>query len=905
MPFGPLLETALLLSAGIGLFFVSGYALSALVAPAEGRLNRALLVPVLGFAVFLCFSHLLAALSLTGRQITFVSLPFLLASLLLSARRAPIRSKEWAEAVPVFIVAAAAVVLSSWPLLITGYRDYLALSSPDAAFHSAIFQNLLDLPFGTNPNEGFASVWPNPKPGAVLGVSYIATVLATLFRVDVLYLHQVLAGCFVFLAPVSAALLARSAFGASGWSSWAGAAAAALASHFVVMVNAQSLGAVAVAALTPAVLATWNEVARSGALRHFPAPALLTSALLFAYPPSMTALAALAAVSLAVGVWKRWITRPAAVAAVLLTGLIFFGCFPRVAAHITQTAIRETLATLVDAGAETATAFGFALTESYLPYFWGVGYPQWQPALFASFSPGLLCAYLAAFGLCALLLAAVWRSRDSAAVLTPLQFQLGFMLAVILAFQLRHNGDGLLKLTSWWSPVFCIAVATGAAQLIHHRNSCRTTRWAAIAAILILAVAGTLNARAGYDVARRSLFATPGAPPVTANFRLRDFVELRHVRQHLASTDKLLVVIDEGMVQDWALMALYRDNIAIKPLLISAGAPDERTLKGMRTAATDGWEAAQWMLTLRDPQFSAPPSAKAVWSNRAFVLYRMGELTNFAVFGERWYARERLIDAPFPWQKDFRWMRNNGEILIFNGSGTPLELRADIVPGPSSPPEGVDIIVWQDRRNLARLHFKPGVGTLRTPPFTASGPVTRLRLEVDDLPDPATTRPRSSVPVDHRQLTLAISKPVLQPVFASGAPTISDKILFPTSDRPPALSISGVYSDGWITPRAWVAIQACGSNPVIKVNGHLRGDPAIPVPFPWTVSVGGRVVPAAISKPGDFELSLPVSRKSAECAPVPIEINSEIVRHAPKGLNDSRPLALRLIAVKVEPGPKN
>lgn len=408
----------------------------------------------------------------------------------------------------------------------------------------------------------------------------------------------------------------------------------------------------------------------------------------------------------------------------------------------------------------------------------------------------------------------------------------------ILMFELRNNGYGV-KLAAWCSAAFWIAVAGASILLIEKIKANSGRRWAAVLVLASVFLASAWNWQEGVWLAYRSLLGVRGAANVTAHYRLSDFTELRTITRFIPPDEKLFVAVDERVVQDWVVLTLQRLNLALNPMFLISAGPDELAPAGFRKAAMQGWETANWILTLRHPQIvGTSTTVPPVWQNERFALYRRDQVRNLFVMGGSWYTRERNLHTSVEWQHDFRWLRNDGEILVFFGDGTPLQLEARLIPG--RPSEAVQMEWLVDGQPSGRFDVLPGGAVFRSPTIYPHGSITRILLRSNRLPDLTprrlTLRPLWS-PVESRRLTVALA----QVSLLTGADLEREKkapplrsYRFPAPKAPPPGLISGIYDDGWISPETKLTISACGSRPVLKIDGHLRGDPKIPVPFPWT-----------------------------------------------------------------------
>lgn len=208
------------------------------------------------------------------------------------------------------------------------------------------------------------------------GSTYIAIWLATIFRVDLVSLHQIVTGPMVFLAPLGAYLLVRSAFAATAREALLAVVAVAGMSQLVMTVCLQSLGAICFTAVMPGLLACWNEATQTARPRLLALAALVSAATAFAYYAAFPVVVAMAGVSIVAAVWQRRLSLRLAAIAAIGAVLVYLLSSPRIAFDMAHAAIFEASSGRLQArlaGSEVLRMFASLFTEWYLPSSGGSG----------------------------------------------------------------------------------------------------------------------------------------------------------------------------------------------------------------------------------------------------------------------------------------------------------------------------------------------------------------------------------------------------------------------------------------------------------------------------------------------------------------------------------------------------
>ncbi len=893
------METSLLVAAVLALFFAAGYGPSCWLATPADRSNRVVVMPVLGFSYFLLITHALAALGLAGSQVAWCSLPLMAIPAMIVPKARRMRIEEWREAWPVLSAGVLCLLLVNWPLLFQGYRVYMGYANPDAAFNVGVWDNLLTLPYGVNPAEGFAARWPAPIFGVVFGSAYIGVFLSAIFGVDIHALHQVVCGPIVFLAPLGTWLLARIVFSASGPRALMVAGLTALSSQLAFTVCLQSLGSITLAAMLPSVLACWSHALEQPAFNRSTIASMLTVAMIYGYYASMPAVAGMVGVAFAANVLERRhpIARMAGVVAI--PAGLFLLCFPKFATEIVRRVIFESTSGRLEAsleGKEILLGFGASLTESYLPFFWGLGNPQFNPASFATIrSAYAATAYLVAAAMMALVIFGLREARGTGSL--AIRAQVALMTAAVLYFQYRRNAYGVFKFAAWWIPVFLTCAVIGAVALLGYQRI-RAVKFFPIAAILGWIV---LNIYLGLTYGRQTLADVEGSQTNAKSFRLDDFLSLKEVRRLVPEGEPLLVSAGDVVVQDWAILPLRRLKLSIIPMIMSGIGPDEEQTR--REEMASGWERTRYVLTYKDAEAgSASANLRPIWENRRFRLSKWEDVKDVTSFGAGWYQKESSPQSKFSWQHGFRWLRRRGELIVLGGSGELLELRAVLVPGPGNADPARTVRLSMNGKLMEQVEVR-GSSAWTSRPFRANGRITYLTFELDDrakpIPKPFGLFNRW-VPLDHRRLNIAVAGLTLASATKDGQPRYLAGLNFPAPDAVPGVKYNGIYADGWIATPAQFQLNGCGLEPTLFIDGFVPGGVGLPFPYPLGVKVNGQsLAHPPVEKPGDFRLAIPIRVPADDCAATAVELTAPISFRAGEIKGDPRALSVLLKEVAI------
>lgn len=850
------MATLLLVIVSIAVLFLAGYGPTLLLLERGQKWSRLIAVPVVGLGCYIVVSHFFASLGLTGRSISWVCAGVFGVLVFLVPRHRRLSRRELTDSLPPLAICLAGLLLAIWPLLYEGHNSYLAFGNPDAAFNSAIYEDLQ----GHSYAELFAGsvpLWPNVKFGWVFGAGYIGVLVALLTGADILKLHEVLSASLVFAAPASVFLFCLLGLKISVRRAMLAMCVSAVSSLVCYAFYLQSLGAMTLIALLPALVGIWSAGLESGQRRLILLSALLFAGACFGYYACLPVLAILLASAALLGLAKRTIGLRALAQSAVIVVAVFLISFPALALAVFRRAVFETFSPRLQAsldGPEVLLSFAFALTEQFLPFFWGISMP---PMAWDSFFAPPALGFLLVLGLSMLLLAvfAAILTKPAWGIPLPVRLQVGLLLAVVLYFILRHNAYGVLRLAAWVNPLVFPCLVSGIlppAEPSEGRRRSLRLHW------LLVPLVG-LNLYWCVRLGVSSLHNSNLSGKSISGFTAADFDALKSAAHSVEPQARILVAIPDPVVQRWVITYLRHWKFSAVPYLyFSPDQPDEYE----HLAAADA-ALASYILTWsgRSNDVISYLHLRPLWQNGKFQLVRREAARNLLVVGRGWYRLEGSPDSPYQWQHRFRWLRSNGELLLLDPTDELLRLRLAIVPGFGNTDPARSIALSVNGEEFDRIAIS-GFGSVVSQPFRGQGFLTRVSLSLADNAQPL-PRPwglfNKWVPKDGRRLNVAVSRIELlteQDYQRLPLPCVFD---LSKSDAWDAPFLTGIYPDGWIAGETRVTLRRCSDCDAISLQGFAPGVSGSSFPLPIMTSVNGRPLqPVEVRQAGDFTVTVPL-----------------------------------------------
>ncbi len=888
--------TLVLVLITLGIIFGAGYAPTLWLLERDAKPSRLVAIPVVGLATYIVVAHLFASQGFTGRTTSWICAGAIAVSLLSVPRDRRLSRQEIVQGLVPLGVCLAGLLLGAWPLLYQGYNSYFGFGNADAAFTLAAFEDLRDYGYQTGVT-GSVTFWPNAQFAHLFGAGFLALQVAQLTGVSLLKLHDVVSSGLLFAAPASVFLFCTLVLKAER--RWAILAMIVSASGCLVGYTfyLQSLGALTLMALLPAALALWSAALESGRRRLMLLSALLCTGACFGYYASLPLLAMLLGSAALTALAKGTTTWRTVSRATLVVAVLMLAAFPSLTLATVRRAIAEATSSRLQTsltGQEVLLSFAFALTEELLPFFWGLSVP---PLAWGSPMAPSEIGFWVVLGLAALLFAFLIASLIRPVLPVAVRVQAGLSLAALLYLLLRDNAYGVFKFAAWINPLMFSCLVIGVVFLLRKPQNCGWS-WKAcwvLAPLIAFNVFWTLRLGAG------CLEDSRLAGKSMAGFKAGDFDALRSLSEAVGPDARILVAVPDPIVQRWAITYLRRRNLAAVPYL--SFSPEEADPSEAVAAA--GAERASYLLTWSAPNYdvTAFRETQPIWRNDKFQLVPMDAVRDFIVLGKGWYRLEGYSNSPFFWQRRFRWLRSNGEILLLKPSAQRLRLRLTVVAGYGRKEPDRVITLWVNGEKADEVAIS-GVGAFVSRPFQARGFLTRLRLS---LPDNAQPEPKPWglfnrwVPKDSRRLNLAVSRieVVTEHEYQKLAPPCRLDLSDARAWEAPYLT--GVYADRWIAGETRVLLRRCSEAEAIAVSGFLPGVPGAPVPLQLEMWVNGtHLEPQEVNRAGSFLVRFPLP-PALRSAPN-YEIRLRPSRSFVPGSGDSRPLSVLLERIEAPSG---
>ena len=884
-----MIETLGLVLLTLGLLFLSGYASTLLLMPRQLGVPRLLVMPVAGLASNIALTFLLAAFSLTGHAIAWTSIGvFVVSAFLVPKARRLTKVEIVASAVPLAICLFAFCIIC-WPLLVDGFRNYIAYGNPDAAFNIGVNEYLQGHAFNMPPTDSYHS-WPSGFR-IPFGIGYLMVTVSEITGVSVLSLHEVTASCLIFCIPASIFAFVIWSLEGTRRTALIAAGASSVSSLIAYNFYLQSIGAATLIVLLPAILGVWSFAAKSMNWRLFALTGILASGVFYGYYASAPIIAILLTIDAVVRIVRKEIRWLPALAALLAIAAIVILTYPdqwrELATRVLSEGGSQRLSARID-GPEVLLSFGFTLTEDLFPFMWGISLTHGSAVNLIGIAGTVLLQVMGAALLVVLLVITV-KSTD--VPLAP-RAQLIALLLISCYFIYKHNGYGVFKF-AMWMPVLLLAYLVRGLVEEHGQAA----PFKSLRMLTILVTVG-LNLTILVLLSPTSLAARPGALKPMTGYQMSDFSELRSLNRFVKPNESIMISVPGAVVQRWIFTYLTPFKVSILPALELS--PD---LLGPWADSYYHGSEDSYLLSFAGAGADLLPSPqKVVWRNRKFQLTSLKDLSNYATLGVGWYDFEHIASPPFDWMRHFRWLRREGEILLFNlQPGQRLALSMAAGYGKDDPDRSAEI--YCDGRLLDRVTIR-GYTNFITSPIPPSGFLTRITIKLPDDAKPIDRFPallNRWVPKDVRRLNIAVSNiGLIGPQEYQSVSGSSEFAFEKGSQAWDAPLLNGVFPDGWIAGKATLPVMVCPGSKDLVIEGSAPGIPGLN--FPLRVDIDG-LGPGAgsltIPKAGDFRLSLKIEAQTEGCrnrlvslTPSQSIIPAKVVRSS-----DKRPLSVRLSKV--------
>jgi hypothetical protein len=339
------------------------------------------------------------------------------------------------------------------------------------------------------------------------------------------------------------------------------------------------------------------------------------------------------------------------------------------------------------------------------------------------------------------------------------------------------------------------------------------------AALLIAIVGCNLLSSLWYGVSSlgKQQHGIVNAVGLSEDTSFNDLEDLRHV---VGKSDSVMLDVPDGIDQMWAAYGLRDLRVSLmQPLLYF-----EPWTRGGANDFTHDY-SDRYVLTgsrshsdIIDRHVGDAP----IWQSSRFELYRFSD---YVALGSNWHGVEL---GPYPW----RWLNNDGEILLIRPSEKRYQVSFQCSPGPgvNSAVRHVEIMV-----NGAGVYGSVTNGTsfVTSPLFSADKVVNRITIHIAEKP--------TLIPTDSRLLNVGIAK-----VQLTGEHAVQKLI---DDGNPPEItlesltknleSMTGIYSDTWVGPEAELSLGVHGDPRQLEIEGEIPVWAPLHLPLRIGVSVNG------------------------------------------------------------------
>jgi hypothetical protein len=877
----------------VALLFGAGAVPSRALFPDDGRYLRTAASPVLGFGLLVIAVQTLYLLGMTVKQMA----PFLVGAIVglaaadrwWSGRQQSVAAATKGRVRTAILgTGALAVLLCGWPGIYSGYRTYMAYANPDANNYQFVADRFLNHPRsekivldGFHPANYFVS--QDFESHGRTGVDAYLAWVSAVFGTNTKQGYWIAVCSMVFLIPLSVYMFVVLGLDADRRVALLAAGLTATSSLLALQAFQELLGNLGGAAVLPAALGCILACLRKVCIKTAIAAGVLCGALLSVYPEMYGLLGPAVVGAIFLLAWRLGIgpvLRNAAVSGIVVVAAILainpvFGYY-------------GVLMLLRQAGAFSGgDSYAFAFTKSILPVAFGLlpfpadtaaGGLLFQAYRISSYGVGALCVV-------SLGLFAFNRSKDNAR--PPLLGALAamFMLAAYMAFRL-HYSYGFFKSIMYGEFLVITALISSSFALWtgDRRSWGPIAKWASAATLL--AIAGC-NLLSGVWYGAVSLSSQQhgivNAVGLSADTSFDELEELRHV---VTPTDAVMVDSHDGVVEMWAAYGLRDLRISLmEPLLYF-----EPWTRGGAVDFTHDY-SDRYVLTESPSHgdiIDRHTREAAVWKSSRFELY---PFRNYVALGSNWY---QLNNGAYPW----RWLNTDGEILLIRPSERRYRIAFQCSPGPGVKGAARHVEVLVNGTGVYD-QVTDGTSIVATPFFSVDRTVNRITLRIAEKP--------SLIPTDTRLLNIAVAKvrvtgeQAVQQAIDDGNPTEITVQSLPKSLD----SMSGIYSDTWVGPKAELWLGCRGDPTKLEIKGEIPVWAPFSVPLHIGVSVNGLAVgEVTVAAKGKFSGILPVPpqfRKQTRLKVSLLSSHSFTGQEISKN-GDTRPLSFFFRGIRIKSG---
>jgi len=812
----------------IASFYFFGIPVARLIMPERFDKYDLVVAPIIGIPSHMLVAQFISQAGLTGRTIVIITLLIFVALWVYLIYKKRVQIDIKGSSLRPFLLSLVVLLLGAWPMFYVGYDAFMAFVNPDAVSYVADTEYLQD--------HSLSSVPPDlsGQPYLQYAKSYASTHRRIGSQFTMLYMSQltgiglqesfnIVAVSFLLLFPIAVFIFARIGVGLSERASLVAAALASLASLTPFSFLSQSLGSLSASVLLPTALAFVPRAVTSGDPTHRNLSILLGVGLLYAYFPGFPFLAVPAIVyGLWVGIKDRSSLKRnlrialAAIAVLIVISPTHFIELLRLLSYESFSA-RQSISL---AGDELLLGFGYALTEQFLPVFWGMAYYPFGVLMpYAESIPFAVGLIVLAVLLSLITIVALVRFRSVYHDFL-LFVAVTYLLIMILQFA-QNNGYGMLKVAIWIEFLKVSLVAISLYQFSELFGAKKAAKPYQLAVLLCFVLYVGFNIYSTMRLTMLTIVGQPGIPYVnwTQYPQRNEITSLRHQAAAVSGTGSILIGLQQLLPQWWAQYFLRDAMVSIlQPVQLSPSNRIENV--SPPNPATD-----RYLLTWTDSTQDVvdQKNARIVWQNRQFRMYDLESARNFVFPGLNWYAVESKKQGRSRLWQRFRWIRGDAQLLLLNPTSDSLRLKMTLWAGYGLTSQKRTIDLFLNGKYIERFHLN-GLSSYISAPFRPASRLDTLVLKIHEKVNPL---PRiwglwnTWVPRDSRRLnvgatdvTILTSEEYDRLGYPSSA-TIGD---LEHGDSP---EFNGVTFDGWILDTATVMLRRDPEHNAFHISGEI------------------------------------------------------------------------------------
>jgi hypothetical protein len=898
-------QTVGLFLLAVSIVYMCGYGLVTLLLPSEYDEYRFIIMPPVGYTVFVWAAYTLSGTLqiATGRSCVFVFIALAVLSVASYLWRRPANEARKAASGlrKSFLLSLTLMVIVLWPMFHVGADTFLGAVNPDY-FASLIDNNFLrDNPI-TSRSSLYESYHPVMSIEGRLPISarFGATVLPILFEellgIPARTAMTIAISLFLTCLPLSVYFMARVVLRfrerAAVFASILTGISGCVTMSYVYFYVGQNSG---IGSL-PMVIATMYIMVTRPSIRVTILAALLASSFFTMYMGMLAyALAPIGVLGL-----YMLITREMSIG----RGLFLVGTF------------FATL-TIVNLGMLGHVALGFAgwrdlvglslqgqffldfLTEQYLPIFVGLSnYPiltsyvsQWMGLSMVPLLTVLSVLMLIVMGVFS------WRWAREMEHRHVVVMMIGGVLIYATVWFIytyfRQYGYAVFKMSSWLQFVQVLPWAYGVdrllwrdGQITAHRE--RTVRRVSLVILLVVLVGG--NLLSSFRLTNFSLGQSPQLGYIVNHYDVSgndDYFELSENLRTIVGPEQSIGLGFTDVIQN-SWVYYYLQDFRVSVLSHYVFPSDDENLPDIKTrlvtdyygnvgpdynqffhGATDDYYLTQTDATINQ-EIVEQNLPKPEWSNRTFQLLRAEDTPGFLVTGRGFYRIEyfpfsdvRRQQRSYWWPEKYRWSAEGGEVYMLRADpkvAKQVSFLGIVGYGLSSSSRTVELWLNGEKFDEVDVHETARV---LSRPFYPSGNVDLVVIKIKEKVRPPARRFRLwnlDIPGDYRMLNMAMAQIKIADVEEARSPgpaVLKGEDLFLES-----LAFNGINLNQWVGETMSITMAPPVAYDHIRISSFVPGHPELNFPVKLTIDCAGEEYTRSIAEPGTIEVTLPAPKVS-------------------------------------------